>query len=108
MIRGRGLWAIELAQHLQAILLGHPQVENQNVGAKLLVKPASFLPVAGLAHHLQVVLQPQDGHQPFTDHRMIIGDQDPYAGLLCGVAEELIKWTLGAAPKGNATHTCTR
>jgi hypothetical protein len=61
---------------LKAILLGPPQVENQNVRAKLLVKPARFLSLASLADHIEVVLQRQHGPQWLVNHRMIIVKQD--------------------------------
>jgi hypothetical protein len=37
-----------------------PQVQDENVGAKLLVEQASFLPIVSMAHNFQIVFQRKD------------------------------------------------
>jgi hypothetical protein len=51
----------QLNHHLNASLLWHPQVQDENnVEAKLLVKQASFLSVASMADNFQTVFQRKD------------------------------------------------
>jgi len=50
----------QLNHNLNAILLWHPQVQDEDVGAKLLVKQASFLSVASMADNFQTVFQRKD------------------------------------------------
>jgi hypothetical protein len=45
----------QLNHNLNARLLWHPQVQDENVGAQLLVKQASFLSVASMADNFQTV-----------------------------------------------------
>jgi hypothetical protein len=50
----------QLNHNLNASLLWHPQVQDEDVGAKLLVKQASFLSVASMADNFQNVFQRKD------------------------------------------------
>ena len=55
-----GLLRHQLNHNLNAILLWHPQVQDEDVGAKFLVKQASFLSVASMADNFQTVFQRKD------------------------------------------------
>jgi transposase len=50
----------QLDHHLKTILFRHPQIQDEDVGATLMVVQANFLSIASLTDHFQVVFQRKD------------------------------------------------
>jgi hypothetical protein len=46
----------QVRDDLQAILLRHPEIEQENVGSKLMLELAGFLSVSSFSYNLDVLL----------------------------------------------------
>nr|BFE85522.1 hypothetical protein GCM10020093_081230 [Planobispora longispora] len=55
----------------------HLQIEQEHVRGERLHQVHRLGPVTRLSHHVEVVLQVQEGAQPLSDDRMVVGDQHP-------------------------------
>ena len=56
-------------------MLGHPDVEQADVGPQLAGERHRLAPVGGLADHLDVGLGVEDHRQPGADELLVVGDE---------------------------------
>jgi len=61
---------------LQPIFLWHPQVEQKNIGRKLLAELAGLLSIGSLSDDFYIFLRFKDCHQPFPNDWMIVRNQN--------------------------------
>ena len=61
------------AQHRQAILSGHAQIEHKDVWAKLPHRPQRIFPIRGARQDLEVRLQGKNLLEPIEDDGVIVG-----------------------------------
>ncbi len=67
----------QAAQGLDAVHAGHLDVHQDDVGLELLGAGHALGAVAGLADHLDVVLDLQEGAQAAADHLVVVDEEDP-------------------------------
>jgi len=74
----RGLWhaVTQQAGGLDAITAGHPQVHENDVWEQVNGQGDSLVTVSGGAHDLDLGQQAEHHRQPFTDHSLVVGDED--------------------------------
>ena len=63
------------ARGLEPVELGHPDVEQADIGPQLPGQRHGFPAVARLTHHLDVGLGVQDHAQPGPDELLVVGDE---------------------------------
>ena len=69
-----------------AVLAGHADVDEADVGPQLAGEADGLGPVGGLGDHIDAGLVFEDEAQPAADHGLVVGEQDPdaHAFLLAG------------------------
>jgi hypothetical protein len=70
------------AAHLDAADVGQASVEEDHVRPSGFHKFDHRLAVARLTDHLDVAFRHEHRHQAFTDHLMVVNDQDPDSPVL--------------------------
>ena len=66
---------LQRLQGRQAIHVGHAQVQQQHIGLQRLHAFQYLAAIAGLTHHLNVLVERQQAAQTIAHNRMVIGDQ---------------------------------
>ena len=79
----------QIAQRLQARMLGHGQIEQQNVGFQLPRQLHRFGAVRGFAQNLQIGLGFQQPPQTIAENRMVIGNHKANCLRLSKIHEAL-------------------
>ena len=71
-----GVALLDLSGRLQTVHLGHPDVQQHDVGfaATVLHEPQHFASVGRFSHHLDVARHLQVSTQPLTDQRVVVGN----------------------------------
>jgi hypothetical protein len=70
---------IEVAQaveHLEAVDVGHPQVEQHHVGPQSLDRVERRLAARGFADQLEAVVEPHRAAHATPEHGTVVDDQD--------------------------------
>src|SRR5260370_33669278 len=73
---GWELVEVNFLENGQAILIGHAQVEQENIGFQLAQHLNAVVPVGSLAHNRDFIISVEEFAQTFTEDGMIVSHQD--------------------------------
>ena len=83
---------IEVAQaleHLEAVDVGHPQVEQHHVGPQPLDRVERRLAAVGFADELEAVVEPDRAAHAAPEHGTVVDDQDADGAGAAGYVPQL-------------------